>query len=44
MLSPIGTESIQTDRLFLRSFKISDAEEIFNNWAKGPKNVEHLSW
>lgn len=44
MLNHIGTQIIQTDRLSLRSFKMSDAEQIFNNWAKDPKNVEYLSW
>lgn len=44
MLKHVGTEKIETKDLILRKFKIDDAEEMFNNWAKDPDNVKFLSW
>lgn len=44
MLNHIGTQNIETERLLLRKFKISDAHQMFNNWAKDSENVKYLSW
>lgn len=44
MLNHIGTQNIETDRLLLRKFEITDAPKIFDNWAKDPDNVKYLSW
>lgn len=44
MLNHVGTQNIETERLLLRQFKIEDAEQIFDNWAKDPENVKYLSW
>lgn len=44
MLTHIGTQNIGTERLLLRRFKIEDAEQMFDNWAKDPENVKYLSW
>lgn len=44
MLNHIGTNNIETKRLLLRKFKVEDAEEMFENWAKDPENVIFLQW
>lgn len=44
MLNHIGTQNIETERLLLRRFKVEDAEEMFENWAKDPGNIKFLSW
>ncbi len=44
MLNHIGTQNIETERLLLRKFKIKDADQMFDNWAKDPENVKYLSW
>jgi ribosomal-protein-alanine N-acetyltransferase len=40
----LGTQEMETERLFLRKFKKSDARAIYDNWSKDPENVEHLRW
>ena len=44
MLNYIGTQNIETKRLLLRKFKVEDAEEMFENWAKDSENVIFLEW
>jgi ribosomal-protein-alanine N-acetyltransferase len=44
MLTHIGTQKIETDRLILRKFKILDAKKMFENWASDPENIKYLSW
>ncbi len=44
MIKHIGTQVIETERLILRKFEITDAKEMFNNWAGDPENCEHLTW
>lgn len=44
MVNHIGTQSIETERLLLRKFKIEDAQPMFENWAKDPENTQYLSW
>lgn len=39
-----GTQRIETDRLILRRFRVSDAEDMYNNWAKDPIVSKFLSW
>ncbi len=40
----IGSVNLETDRLFLRKFKMEDAEEMFNNWASEPEVSKFLPW
>ena len=40
MLNHVGTQNIETERLFLRKFKIDDAQQMFDNWAKDLENVK----
>ena len=39
-----GTILIETDRLMLRKFKKSDANDMFKNWGSDAKVTEFLSW
>ncbi len=40
----IGTKTIETERLILRKFKLSDAKDMFNNYASKDKVTEFLTW
>lgn len=44
MLNHVGTQSIETEQLILRRFKIEYAQQMFDNWAKDPENVKYVSW
>ena len=39
-----GTQSIETERLLLRRFSISDADAMYNNWASDPEVTKFLTW
>ena len=40
----LGTKNLETARLRLRRFKISDAEKMFRNWAGDPEVTKYLTW
>lgn len=44
MLMHKGTQIINTDRLLLRRFKITDAHDMFKNWANDCEVSKFLSW
>ncbi|MDE6585361.1 MAG: GNAT family N-acetyltransferase [Clostridia bacterium] len=39
-----GTQTIETERLILRKFKLSDAQNMFDNYAGKEKVTEYLCW
>lgn len=39
-----GTKIIETERLFLRPFKVEDAESMFHNWTSDPEVTKYLTW
>ena len=39
-----GTKTLETERLILRPFKLSDAGDMFSNWANSPAVCRFLSW
>ena len=39
-----GTQYIETERLILRKFSVSDAEAMFRNWASDPEVTRYLTW
>ena len=43
-MKKMGTKTLETERLILRRFKIEDATEMYNNWAKDEKVTHYLTW
>lgn len=39
-----GTQIIETKRLILRKFKVSDAQQMFDNWANDSEVTKYLTW
>lgn len=39
-----GTKTLETERLILRKFRLSDAEDMFSNWASNSNVTKHLIW
>lgn len=44
MVDHKGTLEIETERVLLRRFVESDAEDIFHNWASDSSVTRYLSW
>ena len=38
----IGTQTLETERLILRKFELSDAELVYKNWTSDPLVTKHL--
>ena len=43
-MNKVGTETIETERLILRRFKVEDAEDMYDNWASDPEVTKFLTW
>ncbi|MFU0799653.1 MAG: GNAT family N-acetyltransferase [Xylanivirga thermophila] len=43
-MNSIGTQNIETKRLILRKIAISDAEDMFNNWASDNEVTKYVTW
>ena len=43
-MNKTGTQTIETQRLMLRRFRIEDADDMFNNWASDPEVTRFLTW
>ena len=39
-----GTVLLETKRLILRRFEITDAKDMFENWASDPEVTKYLTW
>lgn len=39
-----GTQTINTDRLILRRFEMSDAQGMYDNWASDAQVTKYVSW
>lgn len=39
-----GTQTLETDRLFLRQLLPEDAEQMYTNWASDPEVTRFLRW
>lgn len=44
MLNHIGTKVMETPRLILRPFKLSDAKMMYRNWASDDEVTKYLTW
>ena len=40
----LGTKLIETNRLILRKPRVSDAKDMFNNWASNPNVTKFMTW
>lgn len=40
----IGTQIIETERLILRPLTVSDAQEMYDNWASSELATKYLTW
>lgn len=40
----IGTKNLETERLILRKFEMSDTEALYKNWASDPNVTKYLTW
>lgn len=43
-MNHLGTKFIETERLILRKFKHSDAEDMYANWASDDDVTRHITW
>lgn len=43
-MNQLGTVQIETDRLLLRKFVISDSQALFYNWANDTEVTKYLTW
>lgn len=43
-MNHIGTQTICTQRLILRRFRVNDAEAMFTNWANDEDVTKYLTW
>lgn len=43
-MNKAGTQTIETERLVLRRFKLDDAEDMYSNWTSRPKVNKFLTW
>ena len=43
-MNHIGTRYIETDRLILRRFELSDAQAMIDNWASDDEVTKYLTW
>lgn len=39
-----GTQELETERLILRQFMPTDAQNMFDNWASNPNVTKYLTW
>ena len=40
----VGTITLETERLILRKFELSDSKAMFNNWANDDEVTKYMSW
>jgi ribosomal-protein-alanine N-acetyltransferase len=43
-MNHIGTKNIETNKLILRKFEITDSENMFKNWGSDSNVTKYLSW
>ena len=43
-MNHLGSRVLKTERLVLRPFRASDAEEMYANWASDPEVTKYLTW
>ena len=43
-MNHLGTQHIETSRLYLRRFTLDDAQAMYDNWASDPEVTKFLTW
>lgn len=43
-MNHLGTKLIETERLILRKFKLTDVEDMHNNWANDDDVTRYITW
>jgi ribosomal-protein-alanine N-acetyltransferase len=43
-MNNLGTQRIETERLVLRKFNLSDAQDMFDNWVNNSAVCKYLTW
>jgi len=43
-MTHLGTKTLETPCLILRKYQLSDAEDMYHNWANSPAVTRFLSW
>lgn len=43
-MNHLGTKTIETERLILRPFRLSDSADMYNNWANNCQVTQFLTW
>ena len=43
-MTHIGTQTIETDRLLLRKYEITDSDDMFRNWVTDPEVSRFWCW
>lgn len=43
-MNHLGTKTIETNRLILRKFELTDAEDMYNNWANDDNVTRYITW
>lgn len=43
-MNHLGTKTIETQRLILRQFRMTDAPAMFQNWASDAEVTKYLTW
>jgi [ribosomal protein S5]-alanine N-acetyltransferase len=43
-MNHLGTRELETNRLKLRRFQLSDSEAMFRNWASDTEVTKYLTW
>lgn len=43
-MNHIGTQYIETERLILRRFELTDAQAMFDNWASDDEVTRYMTW
>lgn len=44
MLTHKGTQTIETERLILRRFRVEDAQAMYDNWASDIEVTKYMTW
>src|SRR5690606_23481010 len=44
VMNHLGTKTLETERLILRKFKLTDVKDMYYNWANDDDVTRHITW